>query len=474
MPRTFLAILERLGEFFRRTSVQRVLVLVAGCLGIAFAGTIFAFSSFQLALKQRYSFSQSTVENIASLGNMGIAFGVLPGYLTDKYGGKLTLFIAIILQSGAYVVLWSAAPLVSFYNREAWLLHLYFFFVGLGGSFTYFSILTINVGNFPRRHHGKVIGLLDAFLSAGKAVCAGIYGGLFVNGHINGDERKQDLAGYFITIAVLVAVVNTICLLTQKRFPPEPEVDRGEADDSIELVTQNSEPSESTSLTQVKPHISEDDQTILVLFKDWDFWYMLLIVTFGTSVQLTIIANYTLFLQSFGHEELNVAFTVASPLVGCFAKAFSGLLSDFVIKELPREYFVLITAAAQTIILVLFIFYGDSVLMMIFLVIGINIPNGALWSLAPVITVEIFGLKHLGRNWGFFQAGSCIGVVVLQRIYGALYDYYGYIDATTGETKCFGRKCFMLSTTVSAVLSACSVLLLIGLLERKYNALRKR
>ena len=84
------------------------------------------------------------------------------------------------------------------------------------------------------------------------------------------------------------------------------------------------------------------------------------------------------------------------------------------------------------------------------------------------MTSEFFGTRYFGRNWGSMMLGVAFGGLGLSKVFGALYD----LEITTeGQTDCFGLHCFRWNFVILAVLSFCSCIFYVGLLQ---NLLRQR
>ena len=125
----------------------------------------------------------------------------------------------------------------------------------------------------------------------------------------------------------------------------------------------------------------------------------------------------------------------------------------------------------QTAVLTLCIFKGDNFPVLLLATLGIGIPNGATWCLTPVMTSELFGTRYFGRNWGSMMLGVAFVGLGLQKTFGVLYD----LEITTkGQTDCFGLHCFRWSFVILAVLSFCSCVFYVGLLERMLQRRREK
>ncbi|XP_064613378.1 uncharacterized protein LOC135477152 [Liolophura sinensis] len=441
-----------------RTDLLRYTALLVGCLGMGVAGSIFAFNAYANAIKASFNYTQTTVELLASMGNFGISIGFPAGMLHEMLGSRWTSAAALLFTVLGAMLLWSTTFMQAFYNNKSGLMAVYFLVFGFGAIFTYMSSLMTNMQNFHPRYRGSVVGILDAFFSAGPALFALIYGECFVNGHIHGDEENQDLKGFYLMSAICFAVVNALGVIFLTKYPYE-GMESQQLVINEELVKGNIDESREAT----KPEVNI---TGLKLLKNFDFHFLLWAFIFCASLQLMFQNNITTYLKSFNLEQYSTLFTVLVPVSATTSKVFVGFMSDALIHRFPRAVLLLAFTVFQTVILAVCVFKANNFTVLVIATFGVGFPNGATWCLTPTMTSEFFGIKYFGRNWGWIMLGNAVGGLIVQKIFGAIYDSN---IQEIGETDCFGQACFTWSFVVALGLSFCAVVFDMGLVERQWK-----
>ena len=148
-----------------------VVVISVFVLSAVSFGALASVSVFLKPLSDDFGWSRATVSFGYSLISFGSAiFGVLWGYLADKYGTRWFGLIATFIMSGALFLLSKHSNLTQFYA-------LYFLFGAFGSSLVG-APLYANVGFWFRKNPGLAIGLAASGGAAGQGIVPYICGRL--------------------------------------------------------------------------------------------------------------------------------------------------------------------------------------------------------------------------------------------------------------------------------------------------------
>lgn len=327
-------------------------------------------------------------------------------------------------------------------------------FVGFGATFFYMTPLAINMGNFHPKHRGKVVGVMDASFSAGPAIFAAIYGTLFVKGHVN-DEENQDLKGFYFLNIICSVAVGALALIFIKRISYEFDLE-------VTCIVDND--LNSDPVLPKYENISHREISGLKLLNRFDFHYLSWACFICAGLQLMFQNNLGTYLKSYGFESYTTLFTTLNPIAAIFSKFFAGFLSDAIAEWVPRSVVLLTFNLAQTIDLVLCIFFANNFSLFLITDIIIGFANGAVWCLTPTMISEFYGMNNFSRNWGFIMLGNAVLGLVYQETFGVLYDVN-----TKEANQCYGLHCFTWSFVIIAVSSFCASILNIGLLQKKID-----
>nr|XP_022335436.1 probable transporter MCH1 [Crassostrea virginica] len=436
-----------------RIDIERSLAVFVGFLSMITSGSTYSFGAFTNAVKSHFNYTQTEVEFLSSMPNIGISFAFPAGIIIEKFGPRWSTLGGAVFSSLGYGLLYSTTFQQQFYHTRAWLQCVYFFVAGFGATFFYMTPLAINMGNYHPKHRGKVVGVMDASFSAGPAIFAAIYGTMFVKGHVT-DEENQDLRGFYLLNIICSVAVGALALIFIKRITYDVDME----------VTRIVNWDESSPILSSSEHIVQREITGLKLLKRFDFHYLSWACFVCAGLQIMFQNNLGTYLKSYGLESYTTLFTTLNPIAAIASKFVAGFLSDAIIHWVPRSAVLLSFNLVQTVDLIVCVFFANSLTIFLITDIVIGFANGAVWCLTPTMISEFYGMNNFSRNWGFIMLGNAVGGLVFQETFGVLYDLN-----TATSNQCYGRHCFTWSFIIIAVSSFCASILNIGLLQKKMD-----
>jgi MFS family permease len=138
------------------------------------AGTLYAYSVYAPSLKAFYS--QTEVQTIGAVGDLGLYISAFIGRMYDRRGPKTTLRLATVLLAIGYSImaLIVSAGVKNAHAPPAWMLACAFFVVGQGSAASYITGLSTALKLVPVGTRGTISGLVACVFGASSAVFAGI------------------------------------------------------------------------------------------------------------------------------------------------------------------------------------------------------------------------------------------------------------------------------------------------------------
>ncbi|KAK3265188.1 hypothetical protein CYMTET_26110 [Cymbomonas tetramitiformis] len=198
--------------------------------------------------------------------------------------------------------------------------------------------------------------------------------------------------------------------------------------------------SEQEPLLTDSPH---QDFTPMQTLQSLDFWLIFMAFTASAGSGLMVVNNLADIVQAqHGSQSIIDIFVSLFSIANCFGRLFFGLYSDYCVNRIDRPVFFTVILVLYTITNFLLAFSGLPMLYLLLPFVGFL--YGGVWSVAPSVISEVFGLKHMGSNYGLVVPGATIGGLLFSTLLTA--DVYK--SHTNGNGECRGNACFQLSFLV--------------------------
>ena len=359
-----------------QVKLNRWAILFASVGIIICQGGIYAFSVFSspLALANNWSVADVTVAFTIAVGISPLPI-VIGGRISDRGKSReLILFSSLLL---------AASFALAGLSTSLWQLYLtYGLLGGFGLNLGYIACINNSLRLFPDKR-GLCSGIVITGIGIGTMIFAPL-GNWFI--------EVSGVRSAFIYLGIIFAVVSLVCSAIIKNAPIE-------------------ETPAETSATEME--VVETDYTWQEMLKTFRFYIVVLIYAAGGFSGLIISANAADIGQNmFGLSAMVAAsFVSIYALSNCIGRVFWGGLSD---KLTRLNTFILIFSAI-----------GISLACLILLksafgfglgLIGLGLCEGGVAALMTPLTIENFGSKNQGVNYGFVFAGFSIAAVIAPRL----------------------------------------------------------
>ncbi|WJX55756.1 hypothetical protein P8452_41488 [Trifolium repens] len=475
-------------------------------------GNNYTFANYSDVLKSLMALTQMQLNNLSVAKDVGKAFGILSGLVSDRWPTSVILMIGAVLGFIGYGVQWLVvsqriAPL------PYWMMCIFLCMGGNSSTWMNTAVLVTCMRNFSK-NRGPISGILKGYVGLSTAIFTDICTALFSSDPSKfllmltivpaiicfiaaiflhetppastSTEENQETKFFnvFNLIAVTVAVyllafditgphkhvislIFTIGLLILLAMPllvpiylaifktspcidKEKQIHEPLLAEKIEKEKEKEEICNKVEEDEIKrkPVLGEE-HTIIEMAKTVDFWVLFVSFLCGVGTGLCVMNNMGQMGLALGYHDVSLFISFIS-IWGFFGRILSGSLSEYYIRKsgMPR----LVWNAASQILM----FFGYIALAMVLpgsLYIGsmlVGICYGVRLTITPAAASELFGLKYYGLLYNILILNLPIGSFLFSGlIAGYLYD----IEATSvpgGGNTCTGAHCFMLVYLIMA------------------------
>ena len=359
------------------TKVNRWVVLFASVGIIICQGGIYAFSVFSSPLAAANGWS---VPDVALAFTIAVGISPIPiiigGRISDKGKSReLILFSSLLL---------AASFALAGLSTQLWQLYLtYGLLGGFGLNLGYIACVNNSQRFFPDKR-GLCSGIVITGIGAGTMIFAPL--GSWLIEHFG-------VRTTFIQLGVIFLVISLICSALIRNAPIE---------STKETVTEANDSA-----------LEAEDFDWKGMIKTLRFYLVALLYATGCFSGLVISSNAADIGQNmFGLTPMVAAtFVSVYAVCNCFGRVLWGALSD----KLTRI----------NTFLLLFIFIAASLLSMIFIkatvgfgigLIGLGLCEGGVAAMMSPLTIENFGSRNQGVNYGFVFLGFSIAAFIAPRL----------------------------------------------------------
>ncbi len=372
-------------------------ILTASFVGVGVVNGVsfWSFGLFIEPLEEQFGWTRAAVSLGVSLSLLaaGIA-GPIVGWLIDRKGPRLSIFIGIAGTAGTYLLLAT--------TDAQWQWYL---FMALNGCFRTFIFLVPFMALTSRwfvRRRSVAIAITGTGLMVGAVVLVPIVRILI-------DTLEWD--GAFVVISiVLVAVLLPLALVVIRNDPPP-------GADTVAL-------SEGAPLASAP--VSRAGVTLGQALRTSIFWVITLGFTLYAFAMVAWIVHSVPFYESVGISPgWAAALTSMTAGFAIFSRLGAGLLADRLRKlEYGGALINLLIAVAFAVLLVDTSPVAIAVFLTLFV---ISFGSGGALLQALVLT-RIFGVAHFATIYGVVTVAETVGMLIGPTASGAIFDATGEYD----------------------------------------------
>lgn len=315
---------------------------------------------------------------ILSMGTCGAIVGkFIGGYAADKFGGKLTFTVGLLV-SAVFVGLFAASSAV-------WLFQLTFFFALMAKSVGWPSMAKIIANWFPSNEYGRVWGVLSTSSRVGTLAATFCLGALLA--------FMPWRAMLVISAVAGILTVVAFALVIKERPKDEVELATGTEPDGLKT----SHPLDNTTLPEALVYFARSLQ----------FW----LIT-GSLMGLTILWDFLLMVPMYLNDTLGLPVAQASMASSAFpfGSLISVLIGGYVFDKLSRSstawvigvLLTLATGCIMTFLLMPQFEMSDTSLT--YLSLALLFLFGLCVSPCYYIPMSVFSIEFGGPHSGFLIA----------------------------------------------------------------------
>eukprot|EP00238_Polyblepharides_amylifera_P011625 CAMPEP_0196581676 /NCGR_PEP_ID=MMETSP1081-20130531/34955_1 /TAXON_ID=36882 /ORGANISM="Pyramimonas amylifera, Strain CCMP720" /LENGTH=525 /DNA_ID=CAMNT_0041901997 /DNA_START=224 /DNA_END=1801 /DNA_ORIENTATION=+ len=455
-------------------------------LGMACAGTLYAFGTYEEPLKVQMGLSQEGIQIVGYLGDAGLyLFGPVFGRLTDLLGPRLSNTLAAVNLYLGYGLMYGA---ISLGINSPIIVGLLFCLAGAGSGGLYISVLTTQVHLFDPAHRGLVVGILVSLYGLSAFIFTSFYALLFPKGPV--EQFLLFMSGVTGGIAILAAFfspsfqqfssVNHQLQYNQlyddedstpARRHESSRIEEGDAADGRVRVAPETSYSSGRSASY-HPIRAQDEGVrsftavgwFVHLTTDRRFWISFWVLALGAGSGLVFINNTASIVKALnskgGHNIHKESVVMMFSLMNCLGRAGAGFGSDAV--PIRKAWWLVLQTGLMAGLYGMLAFASNPTTVVVG-ALGIGAAYGGLWAIFPLLVTDLFGMDSFGSTWGYMLLGPGGGGLCFNLLAGWFYDNAAELNEESDVVRsleCYGQDCYQ--STFGFLSIACLVALILA------------
>ena len=332
--------------------------------------------------------------------------------------------------------------------------------------------LSTCVTNFPSKHYGKTLALIDGTLNGlSPAVLAVVYSLWFSNDNYE-DAEKQNAQGFVLFLALGSLVAGSLCVAFLRHHPytaaqstTDPDANERKPiikKDDTWYKSGDNYLEQSTMDLPIPMRLWNSLQTSTAYIFTLDLQCSMWSFSFLAVVGGIFYHNCTVILVSNGFNEYIPLITIIVPIILFGSTLLTSFASDYFVEKFPRIFYVLAIGVMFAITQLLLAYKSDDIYVII---LALSIIGGCisfLWVLVMAIVTELIGVRNFNRNWGTIMFHYSIIEFVSFYVFGALYDRHVH-----SGNRCYGKACFFWTFIMLFIMSCVALIFIVVSLIRR-------
>ncbi len=392
------------------------IVIVIGFFSVSMFGVIYSYGTFIAPLENYLKASRTALSAGYTIEMIFYSiFAVVMGWLFDRYGPRITLWLAALLMGGGLALCSTVGSL--------WQLYLFFGIIAGMGHGAVFVVPTSTVTRWFIKKRGLAVGITACGLGFGLLVVPPISEHLI---------RVYSWQTAFLCLGALAFFVNVTVGLLLRRRPEDLGLQPLGAGEEIPIAT--------------RP--STRDFPLEEILKAPVFWVVYFTSVFCYGAEQMLVVHIVPYCGTIGITAAQASLGLSFLGVGTIAgRVAIGALSD----RIGRIPALMISCAMQAITTFgVLTVNGPGVLYAVMLLVGFGYGG---WAVLNVVVLgDHFGTKNLGKAMGFYFTAGVPAGLLGPLLGGAIYD---------------STRSYFFAIILAGVISAIPVVLAYSIRSRK-------
>lgn len=403
------------------------------------SGTLFVYSVYGTQLADKCGLDSSLAANLNISATVGTSVGgLLGGFITDRYGTQIPVFLSLVFITTGYK--WLYSLYLSGEDAHTWELITAMFFVGLGATLSYFAAIKAVTVSFPK-YKGSAQSVTIASFAISSLLYSFVYLKLF---HGNVSRFL-----YFLAVSSgIMQFLGVLFIRVDGHKSEKPSPQELELMELLPLILALSSSANLEALAETKPeHISLKLLNLKESLLHPAFWFHFFIMAIMQGLGQMYIYSVGFIVKAVHYEfthgiekQLGVPLlhsiqALHVSLIAIFSflgRLTLGPMADSIVHKYrgQRQWVTIFGVVVMFVGQFALLFPIDkwssqigTVNILLSIVSGlIGYAYGLTFTSFPGIVADLFSLKNYSVIWGILYSSTVPGLTFFTKVFGYIYD----------------------------------------------------